>query len=93
MARHIHQLTESKIRTLTGGKLLHDGAGLYLQIRQRGFRSWIYRFRLDGRTRDMGLGSLDDVSLVRAREKAAAARALVADKIDRDRGVGFGKRK
>src|SRR5262249_3505628 len=81
MARLIQQLTEAKIRTLTAG--LHpDGAGLYLQIKPGGARSWIYRFRLNGRTRDMGIGALADVSLVKAREKAVAARALVDDGVD-----------
>jgi len=82
MARLIQQLTEAKIRTLTDIKLHPDGAGLYLQIRPGGARSWIYRFTLNGRTRDMGLGALADVSLVKAREKASAARALVDDGID-----------
>jgi integrase len=81
MARLIQQLTEAKVRTLTVG-LHHDGAGLYLQIKPGGARSWIYRFRLNGRTRDMGLGALADVSLVKARDKASAARALVKDGID-----------
>ena len=82
MARLIHKLTEAKIRTLTDIKLHPDGAGLYLQIRPGGARSWIYRFTLNGRTRDMGLGAFADVSLVKAREKASAARALVDDGID-----------
>ena len=82
MARLIHQLTEAKIRTLTHTGLHPDGAGLYLQLRPGGAKSWIYRFRLNGRTRDMGLGALADVSLVKAREKASAARALAADGID-----------
>jgi integrase len=82
MARLIQQLTEAKIRTLTKIGLHPDGAGLYLQIRPGGARSWIYRFRLNGRTRDMGLGALADVSLVKARDKASAARALVNDGID-----------
>ena len=82
MARLIQQLTEAKIRTLTDIKLHPDGAGLYLQIRPGGARSWIYRFTLNGRTRDMGLGALADVSLVKAREKAGAAWALVDDGID-----------
>ena len=81
MARLIQQLTEAKIRTLTAG-LHHDGAGLYLQIKPGGARSWIYRFRLNNRTRDMGLGALADVSLVKARDKASAARTLVTDGID-----------
>src|SRR5215472_1038266 len=82
MARLIQQLTEAKIRTLTDIKLHPDGAGLYLQIKPGGARSWIYRFTLNGRTRDMGLGALADVSLVKARERASAARALVNDGID-----------
>ena len=82
MARLIQQLTEAKIRTLTDIKLHPDGAGLYLQIRPGGARSWIYRFTLNGRTRDMGLGAFADVSLVKARDKASAARALVNDGID-----------
>jgi integrase len=82
MARLIKRLTEAKIRTLNKIGLHPDGAGLYLQIRPGGARSWIYRYRLNSRTRDMGLGALADVSLVRARDKANAARALVNDGID-----------
>jgi integrase len=82
MARLIQQLTEQKIRGLKKVGLHHDGAGLYLQIRPGGARSWIYRYRLNGRTRDQGLGALVDVSLVRARDKANAARALVNEGID-----------
>jgi integrase len=82
MARLIQQLTEAKIRTLTKVGLHHDGSGLYLQVRPGGARSWIYRYRLNSRTRDMGLGALADVSLVKARNKASAARALVNDGID-----------
>ena len=66
MARLIQQLTEAKIRALTKAGLHHDGSGLYLQIRPGGARSWIYRYRLNSRTRDMGLGALADVSLVKA---------------------------
>jgi 2,4-dienoyl-CoA reductase-like NADH-dependent reductase (Old Yellow Enzyme family) len=82
MARLVDQLTEAKIRTLTEVGMHADGHGLYLQIRPGGARSWIYRFNLNGRTRDMGLGALANVSLVKARAKAAAARALRDDGID-----------
>ena len=82
MARLIQQLTEAKIRTLAKVGLHHDGSGLCLQVRPGGARSWIYRYRLNNRTRDMGLGALADVSLVKARSKASAARALVNDGID-----------
>src|ERR1044071_975278 len=82
MPRLVDQLTEAKIRNLTMAGLHPDGRGLYLQIRPGGARSWIYRFTLNGRTRDMGLGSVSDVSLVNARVKANAARALRDADID-----------
>jgi len=82
MARLVDQLTEAKIRTINAPGLYADGRGLYLQIRPGGAPSWIYRFTLNSRTRDMGLGALADVSLVKARAKAAAARALRDNGID-----------
>jgi integrase len=82
MARIVDQLTEVRIRALDSPGLHADGRGLYLQIRSGGARSWIYRFTLRGRTRDMGLGSLAHVSLVKARLKAADARALVTQGLD-----------
>jgi integrase len=56
---------------------LHDGGGLYLQITEAGSQSWVYRFALAGRRRDMGLGAYPAVSLALARKLAADARALV----------------
>jgi integrase len=49
--------------------------GLYLQVSEAG-RSWIFRFQLHKRRREMGLGSLADVSLAEARDRARAARKL-----------------
>jgi len=51
-----------------------DGGGLYLQVSENGGRSWIFRFKQNGRARDMGLGSLTSVSLATAREMAAECR-------------------
>ncbi len=70
-------------RTKAKGLYL-DSGGLYLQVSASGQRSWIFRFRIGGRKtpRDMGLGSLADVSLAEARAKAAAARKLLSDGID-----------
>jgi integrase len=59
-----------------------DGRGLYLLVSRRGTKSWIYRYRQDGRLHDMGLGSAADVSLARARRKARACREQRADGID-----------
>lgn len=62
--------------------MLADGDGLYLQVTGAGARSWIFRFTLGGKSREMGLGSLKGVGLAAARAKAAQCRALLADGID-----------
>lgn len=59
-----------------------DGNGLYLQVSQTGSRSWILRYTLSGKTREMGLGSLSAFGLAQARERAQRARQLLADGID-----------
>jgi hypothetical protein len=59
-----------------------DGAGLYLQVTSEGAKSWIFRFSLNGKAREMGLGSLSGVSLADARVKAAECRRLRQDGID-----------
>jgi integrase len=56
-----------------------DGGGLYLQVAESGARSWIYRYMLDGRARWMGLGSLQIVPLVEARDLASKCRKLSAE--------------
>ena len=59
-----------------------DGGGLLLQIAPSGARSWIFRFQLNKRKRDMGLGSADAIGLADARELAAQCRSLVAKGLD-----------
>ena len=62
--------------------------GLYLQVRQskatgKLTRSWLYRYTLNGKAHEMGLGPFPDVSLQQAREKARVARSQVkGDRLD-----------
>jgi integrase len=56
-----------------------DGGGLYLQIARGGTKSWILRFKRNGKTRHLGLGPLSVVSLRDARERAVNARRLLLD--------------
>ena len=56
-----------------------DGGGLYLQVGDSGARSWVFRYRLDGRAHWMGLGSLQTVSLGEARALALKCRKLCSD--------------
>lgn len=67
---------------LTKPGLHADGAGLYLHVGRGGTKSWVLRYSIYGRTREMGLGSLTAVGLADAREKAARARRLLADGVD-----------
>ncbi len=56
-----------------------DGHGLYLQVTEKGARSWIFRYTKDKKTREMGLGSVDAFSLAQARERARVCRQQLAD--------------
>ena len=51
-------------------KRYFDGYGLMLVVKPTGGKSWIQRLVIRGRRRDIGLGSLDRVSLAQARRKA-----------------------
>jgi integrase len=59
----------------------NDGHGLYLRVSDTGTRSWIFRFTLGSKTRDMGLGSTSVVKLAAARKRAQELREL------RQRGI------
>jgi integrase len=84
MARQRDRLTALKVGRLKAPGLYADGAGLYLQIKAAGARSWVFRYRMGGRKtpRDMGLGSAADVSLAGARLKADACRDALRAGID-----------
>jgi integrase len=57
-----------------------DGGNLYLFVRGTS-RTWVFRYTApNGRRRNMGLGSLDAISLARARELAKQYRATTKDK-------------
>ncbi|SLJ88346.1 tyrosine-type recombinase/integrase [Novosphingobium mathurense] len=81
MARHLNRLTVKQVQNAKKSGLLADGGGLYLSTTNGG-RRWVYVFQWEGRRKEMGLGSANDVPLARARDKAAEARAMVADGIN-----------
>lgn len=55
-----------------------DGDGLYLQIGPTGGKSWLFRYTRQGKAREMGLGALNVMTLVDAREAATLARRTLA---------------
>lgn len=56
--------------------------GLALQVTDTGARSWILRYTVGGKSRDMGLGGYPAVTLAAAREAARSARAKVRSGVD-----------
>jgi len=76
MPKAAKPLTALSIRRAKPGYVA-DGNGLYLQVTDSGARSWIYRYSLHGRRREMGLGAFPTISIATARNLAAGARSLV----------------
>ncbi|MGJ0508326.1 MAG: tyrosine-type recombinase/integrase [Methylocystis sp.] len=69
------KLSARKVETAKAGR--HgDGAGLWLAVSQTGAKRWLYRFTIDGKVSELGLGSYPTVSLTEARDKAAEARRI-----------------
>ena len=81
-ARVIGKLTSVSVRQAHHRGLYGDGGGLFLQVSERGAKSWIFRFKKDGRLRVMGLGPVHTISLAEARERARECRKLRLDGLD-----------
>lgn len=65
---------ETKRLNKPGMNFVGGVPGLALQVLPTGGRTWILRATIAGRRRDMGLGGYPEVTLARAREKAAQYR-------------------
>src|ERR1700751_1253606 len=79
MVQKIQRLTALTVARSSAPGLYADGAGLYLRVSRNGSKSWVFRFTLRGKPREMGLGGLTKVTLADARKKAADARLLLSD--------------
>lgn len=72
------KLNALKVKTAPAGR--HgDGRGLFLYVKPSGARSWVLRYQVHGRRRDLGLGAYPDVNLAMARERATEARTLIVN--------------
>ncbi|HTW71154.1 MAG TPA: integrase arm-type DNA-binding domain-containing protein [Acetobacteraceae bacterium] len=80
--REIGKLTPAKVKSASKPGLYGDGGGLWLNVGPTGGKSWLFRFMLNGRAREMGLGPLHTIGLAEARERARAARHQLLDGID-----------
>ena len=72
------------VQTITQVGYHRCDAGLYLQVSKSGSKSWLFRFKspLTTKQREMGLGSLNTISMAQARELAVECRRLVLAGLD-----------
>lgn len=82
MARQLHRLTTKAVSNQKKPGYYADGGGLYLQVSPSRTKSWIFRYTLGGRAREMGLGSAASIGLLVARKRASGYRDLLHDGID-----------
>lgn len=76
------KLNPLQVRNLKEPGRYHDGDGLLLEVQPGGSKSWVARLQANGKRRDYGLGSLKDVSLSEARDKARDYRRQLRAGID-----------
>lgn len=92
MPRIIGKLTSRRVATAKPrhgrrALVLGDGGGLWLQatLGDDGTtvrRSWVFRYEIGGRRREMGLGATHTRSLAEARDKARSLRQLLLENVD-----------
>lgn len=78
MGRPIHRLSARTVAATTKKGYHPDGGGLYLQVSATGTKSWVLRYKIMGKARDMGLGSAAVVTLQEARHAALEAKKALA---------------
>lgn len=80
----VNALSPPAVRHAKAGRHA-DGGGLFLLVKETGRRSWVYRYKIGKRERDIGLGAAagpGSVSLADARAAAADLRRKVKAGID-----------
>ena len=73
------RLTALKVKTVSKPGRYGDGNGLYLIVDKSGAKRWMLRTTVQGRRRDMGLGSARLVTLAMARKAAIEYRYIARE--------------
>ena len=85
----IHKLKQLQVEKNKTPGMFNDGGGLYLRVRSETSKNWIYRYKFEGKTIDMGLGSYPTVTLAEARSESAKWRKVKSEgsspKAERDK--------
>ena len=89
--RAINRLSTKAVSALGAGKY-NDGAGLWLVKSDADSGKWVLRYTIHGRRREMGLGTIQSVSLKEVRQTAERWRSQLRDGNDPIRQREKGKR-
>ncbi len=82
MSRIKNKLTARTVQTKKAPGYYSDGGNLYLRITKSLSKTWAFYYKKDGKRVEMGLGSVDVMTLEQARDKADVLRKQLADGID-----------
>ena len=79
-------LTDTRVKQLkhlggSNGEKYSDGGGMYLLVTATG-KYWRLNYRYAGKQKTLALGIYPDVTLLKARERRAEARTMLADGVD-----------
>jgi len=78
----VEKLSAQKVARLVESGRYGDGGGLWLQIRGKDNRSWIFRYKIGGKAHWCGLGDLATISLAKARKEARKCRQMILEGVD-----------
>jgi integrase len=79
MPLNLNKLTALAVAKTSKPGYYGDGGGLWLQVAPSGSKSWIFRFKMAGKQREMGLGGLQTVELAKVRVLARECRSLLLE--------------
>jgi hypothetical protein len=85
MAIKIPPLTHAAIKSAkTDGKTkkLFDGGGLFLLLSPNGNKGWRFKYRFNGKEKQISFGVFPQVTLAEAREKRDQARKQLENNVD-----------
>jgi integrase len=76
------KLNNTQVKALRKPGRYTDGGGLMLYVKESGSKTWVLRLTINGKRRDIGLGSFDDVSLNDARDARDEMRKVARNGAD-----------
>ncbi|MDE2390712.1 MAG: tyrosine-type recombinase/integrase, partial [Rhodospirillales bacterium] len=92
MAKAIEKLSPAAVKNANKPGIYGDGLGLWLHVGPKALdedgkptgtgKSWIFRYMIDGKAREMGLGPVHTIGLAEVREKARACRKAILAGVD-----------